>query len=208
MRKTLSEAPAEIRGAEIGGMKARLERGRLSPPHGRQVGGSMSVSQPDEPWLELYDYWIGKHVEGRPPSRKDLDPPLEIPRLVARLMLVDTEGDEFRYRLVGSAIASGMNADMTGKVAGATGWTSPQVAAAWRQMLASVRDGRKPLLVITTLPGEDTARNHCIALPLVNADGGVEQIMVGVYYGGYTRANPIITGLTIHEVAPLAKTSF
>ncbi len=163
----------------------------------------MSAPASDEPWLELHDYWLAKHVDGRPPSRADLDPPLEIPRLVKQIMLVDTTDGELRYRLIGSSVAAGMQMDPTGKIAGATGYTSPEVGEAWRSMLAAVRDEKKPLLVITSLPGADVAMNHCIALPLVAPDGHVEQVMVGIFYGGYARSDVVVAGLAIEEVRPI-----
>lgn len=47
-----------------------------------------------EPWRELYQYWRGKHVGGRLPSRDSLDPPLELPHLAHNLMLpLDRFGD-------------------------------------------------------------------------------------------------------------------
>jgi len=46
----------------------------------------------DKTWHELHRYWLDKHVEGKPPARRDLDPLVEIPSLVAWIMLVEVEG--------------------------------------------------------------------------------------------------------------------
>ena len=57
-----------------------------------------------EAWKQLYDYWLSKHAGGRPPCRHDLDPPVDVPRLIPNIMLIDIEGETLRYRLVGTAI--------------------------------------------------------------------------------------------------------
>ena len=31
-------------------------------------------------WRDLYFYWLDSHRDGQPPSRADLDPPLQIPQ--------------------------------------------------------------------------------------------------------------------------------
>jgi hypothetical protein len=60
-----------------------------------------------EPWRELYQYWQAKHVVGRPPSRDDLDPPVELPRYAHNLMLVDVMLRGLEYRLVGTNFVKG-----------------------------------------------------------------------------------------------------
>jgi hypothetical protein len=42
----------------------------------------------EERWKELYRWWLSKRVDGRPPSRRDVDPLPDLPRLVANLMLL------------------------------------------------------------------------------------------------------------------------
>jgi hypothetical protein len=161
------------------------------------------MAESDEPWLELHGYWLSRHRDGRAPGRADLDPPLEISHLVDRLMLIEIAGENFRYRLIGSAITGGMNLDLTSTIVGASGWASAEFAAAWIQMLESVRDQAKPLLVITSLPGQKVAINHCIALPLLSATGHTEMIIVGIFYGGQTIPGARPEGLTVREVGPI-----
>ena len=58
-----------------------------------------------------HDYWC-RIAAGRPmPQRRDLDP-VDIPRLLPHIMLVDVEHGRYRYRLIGTANAQehGMNA--------------------------------------------------------------------------------------------------
>jgi hypothetical protein len=39
-----------------------------------------------ELWKELPVYWQANHVDGRPPSRQDIDPAVDLPHLVANLL--------------------------------------------------------------------------------------------------------------------------
>ena len=62
-------------------------------------------------WQDLYSYWQSKHVDGRPPSRRDIDPPTEIPPLAASLMLIEVIPDGYHYRLGGSTLRERLGAD-------------------------------------------------------------------------------------------------
>jgi hypothetical protein len=67
-------------------------------------------------WRVLLGYWRDHHRDERPPSRKDLDPPLEIPRLLPNLMLLEPTDAGYRLRLVGSELARRAGSDNTGRV--------------------------------------------------------------------------------------------
>jgi hypothetical protein len=41
----------------------------------------MANTEGVSPWRELYDYWLSRHMDGRPPSRDTLDPPIDLPHL-------------------------------------------------------------------------------------------------------------------------------
>jgi hypothetical protein len=65
---------------------------------------------------EIYTYWQSL-LNGRPmPARKDVDP-VQLPRHLPDLMLIDVLHDprRFRYRLVGSRIVSASAEDRTGR---------------------------------------------------------------------------------------------
>ncbi|WP_428246084.1 PAS domain-containing protein [Ferrovibrio sp.] len=69
----------------------------------------------------LYDYWRGKR-QGRPfPARAEIEP-LEIPRLLEHIGLIDVTGDgeDYHYRLVGTGIARAFGEDPTGRQVGAS----------------------------------------------------------------------------------------
>jgi hypothetical protein len=79
----------------------------------RVAGGQAAASPFTDPRLEAaYHYWRRK-AAGRPmPSRADIDP-IEIPKLLPDVMLVDALPDgRYRYRLIGTenARAQGINA--------------------------------------------------------------------------------------------------
>ncbi|HUL05736.1 MAG TPA: PAS domain-containing protein [Candidatus Acidoferrum sp.] len=70
-----------------------------------------------EPKLhDLYEYWDAKRRGRAMPSRADLDP-VEIPDLLANLILVDVSGSppQFRIRLAGTDIVTRYGAELTGK---------------------------------------------------------------------------------------------
>lgn len=64
----------------------------------------------------LFNYWRSKCPEGGIPRRADIDP-VEIPRLMPSLLIVDIEYDPFRvkYRLVGTRIVEMTGFEFTGK---------------------------------------------------------------------------------------------
>lgn len=66
---------------------------------------------------EAYDYWLAAAPgAGRLPGRDHLDP-LDIPRLLPHVWLVDVENGEpaaFRYRIVGTAIDRAMGRTLAG----------------------------------------------------------------------------------------------
>ncbi len=65
---------------------------------------------------QALDYWIRIRGERMMPSRADLDP-LDIRRILPNVVLIDVSNDplDFRYRLIGTKIASQLNNDHTGK---------------------------------------------------------------------------------------------
>jgi len=156
----------------------------------------------EKPWLELYRYWLGKHVDGRPPARRDLDPPLEIPALVPRLMLIELVAGEFKYRLVGSEVARYLAADITGQAVGGSSWAPEQVKSEWRRMITTVTDRQRPHMAIT-LPAPGNSRTgFCLALPLVDGTGATEQILIGIFSDREGFGSKELDGIDVFEFAP------
>jgi hypothetical protein len=157
---------------------------------------------PDKPWLELYRYWLDKHVDGWPPARRDLDPPLEIPSLLARLMLIELDGDEFRYRLVGSDIAQYLAVNVTGKIVGGNKWAPDHIRSEWRRMIATVSERQRPHMAIT-MPGPGNTRTgFCLALPLVDKTGATEQILIGIFSDRQAFGSSELEGIDVFEFEP------
>jgi hypothetical protein len=98
---------------------------------------------PDRYWRQLYQYWQSKWVDGRPPSRADIDPIVDIPQLTKNLVLIDARND-FIYRLVGSEIVERHGLDMTGRrpaVAAGTPTPWPSGSKRWSMSVKSVSRG-------------------------------------------------------------------
>lgn len=85
----------------------------------------MNIGMDQEPiWLatasavirELYAYWRARCRDGRPPRRADIDP-IEIPKLLPYLTIVEVVPDARRYvyRLVGTREVEVRGNDPTGK---------------------------------------------------------------------------------------------
>ena len=68
----------------------------------------------DRRLAELYRYWDGCRRGRGMPARPDLDP-VDIPRLLSILILVDVKGDgDYRFRLIGTELVTVARRDITG----------------------------------------------------------------------------------------------
>jgi hypothetical protein len=63
----------------------------------------------------LWRYWDEKRMARVMPRRCDLDPPLEIPRLLPHLLLVERAEGRFRWRLAGTAVVDAYGQELTGR---------------------------------------------------------------------------------------------
>ncbi|MGA7323095.1 MAG: PAS domain-containing protein [Rhodomicrobium sp.] len=66
---------------------------------------------------KLYGYWLTKRRSRRLPARSELDP-ADIPELLPYLIIVGKESNQFRYRLVGTAVVQAVGYDATGSTVG------------------------------------------------------------------------------------------
>lgn len=148
----------------------------------------------EEPWKVLHRYWLLKHRDGRPPSRGDLDPLIDIPSLVANLVLLEPVDGSFRYRLVGTEVVKRSGMDMTGQMIGLT-ITLPEMRDQWRLALDAVSEGQKPQLFLSKMPEGVTARYVTLMLPLVS-QGVTEMILAGIFFDGYVPPGRRVPGLS------------
>jgi hypothetical protein len=72
--------------------------------HSLPDGAALPVDANDRV-RQFLAYWRSKAAPGRPARRRDIDP-LEIPRLLPALVLLDVEADDFRFSLVGQEIVA------------------------------------------------------------------------------------------------------
>ena len=133
-------------------------------------------------WKELLAYWQTRHVEGRPPSRQDIDPAIDLPFMAANLLIADVVPEGYRYRLVGSAVVERHKEEMTGKLAGSSHFLE-RVRPQLLKSFDAVRDERTPRLLKT---GSSEARDYATAatlvLPLVAPSGQTEKLLIGVFF--------------------------
>jgi len=155
-----------------------------------------------EAWKQLYDYWLSKHVDGRPPTRAELDPPVEVPRLIGRIMLIDVvDGNRFRYRLVGSTIWNRYGFDLTGS------WVEGRIPAEkdFRDTLQAVHDDGIARLLTSPVIDHPDRLHVGIVLPLSGPDGRVDQILTGTFFAREVDDRPRTGRLTVREVLDEAK---
>jgi len=151
-----------------------------------------------EQWEKLHRYWQSKHIGDRPPARQDIDPPIEIPSLVANLMLLEkTESGDYRYRLAGTAVESRAGVSLTGQRIGVSPITSTLVAQ-WRAGLDAVWEGCAPKLFVARFAAGVPVNYITLMLPLAAETGMTEQILIGCFFEGYLQP-----GLKVEGMIPL-----
>jgi len=149
-------------------------------------------------WKQLHEYWLSKHVDGRVPSRADVDPIIDIPQLVKNLILIDAR-DSFIYRLVGSEVVERHGMNMTGRLSGTSG-QNPKAIAEWRAAVDYVATEVKPRLLVSRIGDNDIARNVMLLLPLADPDGKIEMLLVGSFYNEHFQRGAHIDDMEAREV--------
>lgn len=155
-----------------------------------------------EAWKELYDYWLSKHVRGRPPTRAEIDPPVDLPRLAAHILLIDVvDGCRFRYRLAGSAYWARYGFELTGR------WIEGAVPAeaAFRDTLQAVHDDGLARLLTAPVTDRPDKLHIGVVLPLSDGAGGIGHILAGTFFAPEHADSPRIGRLTVQEILDEAK---
>jgi hypothetical protein len=78
--------------------------------------------------FDLYAYWQAKRGGRSTPARSEINP-ADIPSLLPHLLLVERAGDQFRNRLIGTAVVREVGFDATGKTIGGSQLDPRAVAA-------------------------------------------------------------------------------
>lgn len=148
-----------------------------------QEAADPRIGLDEEPWRRLHDYWLSKCVDGKPPARADLDPLIEIPRLVKNLMLMDVVPEGYRYRVLGSEIVERHGLHLTGKLFGSSG-VDLQALGDLGRMIDSVVATQDPRVLIANIDPAVSAKNTMLILPLVSAAGQTTHVLAGSFYEG------------------------
>ena len=147
----------------------------------------------------LWRYWDEKRMTRVMPRRRDLDPPLEIPKLLPHLLLVERAEGRFRWRLAGTAVVDAYGQELTGR------FIDEVISAARREAAnrhyATVFETARPIFVRNRY----TSRNATdfvvsrILLPLsVEDEHGVHLLLQAqTFQLGSTYVARLGTGFTI-----------
>ncbi|HXY98459.1 MAG TPA: PAS domain-containing protein [Stellaceae bacterium] len=137
------------------------------------------------------EYWAGKRGGRSMPQRRDIEP-TEIPRLLPNLQLIDVLGDQFRYRLIGTALVEAFGRDYTGAFVHElfTGPRAGFVCALYR----SVCEARRPVFNRNryhTTRDVDLIANR-LYLPLSEDDRSVGMILGAFSFEFGVGADPVL----------------
>jgi hypothetical protein len=131
----------------------------------------------------LAAYWQAKKGERRAPARADLDP-VEIPALMPHLVLLDVEPAprRLRFRLVGTAVVTGLGRDLTGRYI-----DDLQLSETQRAMFAEchrVADTGEPACATWEYTREDGrhVRMERLVLPLSSDGTTIDMLLAGTVF--------------------------
>jgi len=159
----------------------------------------MDDIEDENPWKEVYNYWLSKHADGKPPSRDVLDPPLDLPHLAPNLMLVDVLPTGLAYRLAGTNVVKGAGIDMTGIEPGTSG-RHAHVMAEWTGAMRAIHADGKPRMLTAQFAPHVTAQTYWLLLPLSISADGIPKILGGLFMEGVFAPNTPIQAFTVSLV--------
>jgi hypothetical protein len=132
----------------------------------------MPLRAPISHHLDLYRYWLAKRGFRSMPARSEINP-ADIPELLPYLIIVDKVDGQFRYRLVGTAVAREFGRDMTGSFVGSY-LTAPEAVAAVRAVYERVFAAALPVVVKFDFKAKSGAIHNISQLVLPLWDGGAD----------------------------------
>jgi hypothetical protein len=130
-----------------------------------------------------YRYWDSRRRGRTMPARADLDPLIDVPRLVPNVMLFDVRHDplDFRWRLVGSGVRRHFWKDYTGAWFSEDPKYNDRESSVWRS-LDLVEKNRQPVLLrpIYVGPHDDFVYVENILMPLQvdRAGWGMQMVFI------------------------------
>jgi hypothetical protein len=96
--------------------------------------------------LDLHEYWLAKRGHRTMPVRSDINP-ADIPVLLPYLMIIEKAGDQFRYRLAGTAVVREIGYEVTGRLVGSYA-CDPEPAAKMRAIYKRVFTTAHPVFAM------------------------------------------------------------
>jgi hypothetical protein len=160
------------------------------------TGGAVSP----QPWETLHRYWVSKWVDGRPPGLRDIDPIIDIPRLVANLVLIDVRADGYWYRLIGSTNVERWGMDPTGKPVRDNGPLA-KIKSIWSDVYDLVVCDQKPRMIVSRMSAGASAKHIILVMALTDESGKTNCLLIGVFYEGDFKRGTQIEDVVVHEVA-------
>jgi hypothetical protein len=165
-------------------------------PGQRQITVNWDVTTlQDKRLRDLLVYWLKLSGDRAIPSRNDFDP-LDIPRLLPFLVLVDVLDDalDFRFRLTGTHFREFAGDEATGKMIGEV--FPPDFCAEVRTHWGNSIKQRQPLLGKGELwvSGRDFIRWEGIILPLSPDGATVNMLLGGIVFISASDANNANSG--------------
>jgi hypothetical protein len=152
----------------------------------------------DEPATpEIHDlvaYWHAKRGTRWAPMRRDIDP-LELRAHLPHLYMVDVlkGGADYRYRLIGTAIAEGLGRDSTGQLISELYAEQPAALQQLRDIFGMAQTKRAPYFAtgqVFWLPRRDFLSFEAGFMPLSDAAGNLEIILSYLHLFPGTSWNP------------------
>jgi len=130
----------------------------------------------EERLVRFHAYWLTRAPLRGWPRRADLDP-LDIPDLLADLMLVDVCGGRHRYRLVGTHVTDALGMDPTGWFMDELPEDAP-FAGLMERIHAAVSEAGRPVYARSRHVTPQGTLRSCgrVLCPLADADGGLAMI--------------------------------
>ena len=138
---------------------------------------------PDTELGRLYRFWYDRLVEGAPPTVRSIRPE-ELRFMLGRVNLVDVlDGPQFRYRLVGTKIATVGGGDMQGQLVSAL---KPAVFArvVESHLFMALAEQAPNLHEMVVSRGTIVRRYHRLVLPYAPEPGSgcIGAMMTGTWY--------------------------
>ena len=131
----------------------------------------------------VFEYWQRKRGGRRMPARRDVDPQ-ELSAHLPHLFLMDVVGDDFRYRLLGSAITERYGRDGTGQLVSEAYAELPEIREWYLTVLRAFVSGKRPIL--TSAPMRAVQKEFILVqalhLPLSDDDCGVNMILGAAHF--------------------------